>query len=184
MNKIGMVFQGSALFDSLDVWQNVAFGALFNDKKSIPEARALADDKLLQVGLAPEVGHLRPSSLSGGMQRRVSLARAIALSPSFLFLDEPTAGLDPLFCRMIARLIQECRQALGATTLTITHDLHLARTIADRIGMLHQGSLVWQGTAARSTSPRSTSPTPWPSASARTRVRSPSGCRIRSRSHG
>lgn len=146
MGKIGMVFQGSALFDSLPVWENVAFGLLMNSTTPRKEARALAFEKLDIVGLeAAEVADLLPSSLSGGMQRRVALARAIALSPAFLFLDEPTAGLDPLFSRLIADVINTCRKTLGATTLTITHDLQLARRIADRVGMLSDGAIVWSG---------------------------------------
>lgn len=145
MNKIGMVFQGSALFDSLPVWENVAFRLLMEPQGTRSKAQKVACEGLAQVGLEAEVAEILASDLSGGMQRRVALARAIAFSPSFLFLDEPTAGLDPLFSRLIGNLIQDCRRALGVTTLTITHDLSLARRIADRIGMIHEGEIIWQG---------------------------------------
>ncbi len=147
MEKIGMVFQGSALFDSLSVWENVVFRLLMQGVQDKTNDKKSAIEKLDQVGLEAAVADLLPSDLSGGMQRRVALARAIAMSPSFLFLDELTAGLDPLFSRLIGDLIQECRRSLGATTLTITHDLSLAHKIADRIGMIHEGKIIWQGTA-------------------------------------
>jgi phospholipid/cholesterol/gamma-HCH transport system ATP-binding protein len=146
MARIGMVFQGSALFDSLSVWENVVFRILMTRVLPLAEARKLALATLERVGLQACTGDLLPSELSGGMQRRVALARAIALKPPFLFLDEPTAGLDPVFSRLIGALIQDCRRSLKAVTLTLTHDLDLARTIADRIGLLHEGEIVWQGT--------------------------------------
>ncbi len=145
MRKVGMVFQGSALFDSLSVWENVSFSLIMNQGIKKHQARHLALEKLKAVGLEPEVADCLPSELSGGMKRRVALARAVALSPQFLFLDEPTAGLDPVFSRLIASHIQNCRKTLKATTFTITHDLSLARHIADRIGFLYNGCLLWQG---------------------------------------
>jgi phospholipid/cholesterol/gamma-HCH transport system ATP-binding protein len=149
MKSIGMVFQGSALFDSLQVWENISFALRHPPHtQSRDEAYQLACDKLEQVGLERRTAELMPSSLSGGMKRRVALARAIALSPRFLFLDEPTAGLDPIFSRLIADLIRTCHKHLGATTLTITHDLHLAKTIADRLGVIDEGALAWEGTVA------------------------------------
>lgn len=148
MDKIGMVFQGSALFDSLPVWENVAFGVLMTRHISRQQAHKLALEKLELVGLGPSIADLLPAELSGGMQRRVALACAIAFEPRFLFLDEPTAGLDPVFSRLIGELIQTCRRTLRSITFTITHDLHLARNIADRVGMLHEGEIIWQGAAS------------------------------------
>jgi len=148
MSKIGMVFQGSALFDSLTVWENVAFRLLITHHLSRQAAYDRALETLERVQLDARVAQLLPSDLSGGMKRRVALARAIILKPKFLFLDEPTAGLDPVFSKLIAHLIRDCHQALGSVTFTITHDLHLARTIADRIGMLEEGKIVWTGSAS------------------------------------
>ncbi len=146
MHQLGMVFQGSALFDSLSVWENVAFSLLNPPlNKSKREGFSKAVSALKQVGLTKRDAYLFPSSLSGGMQRRVALARALILDPSFLFLDEPTAGLDPIFSRLIATLIQNARHQLKATTLTITHDLALAEKISDRVGVLHEGRIVWSG---------------------------------------
>ena len=142
----GMLFQGSALFDSLKVWENVAFRLLHADKKSRKTARAKAIECLAQVGLAPEVGELQPSALSGGMQKRVSLARAIASDPQILFFDEPTTGLDPIMADIINNLIVERVKALGATAISITHDMASARKIADEIAMLYQGRIIWRGT--------------------------------------
>jgi phospholipid/cholesterol/gamma-HCH transport system ATP-binding protein len=141
-----MVFQGSALFDSLSVWENVAFRLLMTRQVSKEEAYAKALETLEKVQLDATVAPLLPSDLSGGMKRRVALARAIILKPKFLFLDEPTAGLDPPFSRLIGGLIRECHQSLGSVTFTITHDLHLARAIGNRIGMLERGGIVWFGT--------------------------------------
>lgn len=148
LRNIGMVFQGSALFDSLSVWENVAFGLIQAQGKSKKEAKAMAFEKLSAVGLSQEVGTLYPAEISGGMQRRVALARAIALSPRFLFFDEPTAGLDPIFSALISQLIRRCVKELGATSLTITHDLKSAHTLGDRIAMLHEGRIIWQGPLA------------------------------------
>ena len=144
--KMGMLFQGGALFDSLSVWENVAFGLLENKKMPKKQARNEAIRVLRQVGLAPDVADLSPSELSGGMQKRVGLARAIATHPEIIFFDEPTTGLDPIMADVINDLIIESVKGLGATALTITHDMASARKIADRIAMLYHGKIIWQGT--------------------------------------
>jgi len=144
--KMGMLFQGGALFDSLCVWENVAFSLLENQKLSRWQAKMDAVRVLRQVGLAPDVADLSPSELSGGMQKRVGLARAIITKPEIIFFDEPTTGLDPIMADVINDLIVESAKGLGATTLTITHDMASARKIADRIAMLYQGKIIWQGT--------------------------------------
>ncbi|TMJ35519.1 MAG: ATP-binding cassette domain-containing protein [Alphaproteobacteria bacterium] len=145
--RFGMLFQGSALFDSLPVWQNVAFGLIQGRNTPRKEARDVAIEKLRQVGLGPEVGELYPAELSGGMQKRVGLARAIAADPEIIFFDEPTTGLDPIMADVINNLIVDCVKRLGATTISITHDMVSARKIADRIAMIHKGEIVWQGPA-------------------------------------
>ena len=147
--RFGMLFQGGALFDSLPVWQNVAFrllrGAL---KRPRDEARAIAVDKLRRVGLKPQVADLFPSELSGGMQKRVGLARAIAAEPEIIFFDEPTAGLDPIMAGVINDLIREIVTEMGATAITITHDMTSVRAIADQVAMLHDGVIQWTGPVA------------------------------------
>ena len=145
MHKVGMLFQGSALFDSLRVWENVAFGLVQGRGVAPRQAREIALEKLASVGLGPEVAMLKPAELSGGMQKRVALARAIAAEPEILFFDEPTTGLDPIMADIINNLIIDCVRGLGATAISITHDMVSARKIADRIAMLHQGQIVWQG---------------------------------------
>jgi phospholipid/cholesterol/gamma-HCH transport system ATP-binding protein len=147
MHKFGMLFQGSALFDSLSVWENVAFGLIQGRGMARHEAREVAVQKLAAVGLGAEVALLRPAELSGGMQKRVALARAIAAEPEILFFDEPTTGLDPIMADVINRLIVDCVRGLGATAISITHDMTSARKIGDRIAMLHGGRIVWQGPA-------------------------------------
>lgn len=144
--KMGMLFQGAALFDSLSVWENVAFSLLENDKISRKNAKLEAIRVLRQVGLAPDVADLSPAELSGGMQKRVGLARAIINKPEIIFFDEPTTGLDPIMADVINDLIIESAKGLGATTLTITHDMTSARKIADRIAMLYKGKIIWSGT--------------------------------------
>ena len=144
--KMGMLFQGAALFDSLSVWENVAFRLLENSNVSRREARLRAVQVLRQVGLAPDVADLSPAELSGGMQKRVGLARAIICQPEIIFFDEPTTGLDPIMADVINDLIIESARGLGASTLTITHDMASARKIADRIAMLYQGKIIWSGT--------------------------------------
>jgi phospholipid/cholesterol/gamma-HCH transport system ATP-binding protein len=148
MRKFGMLFQGSALFDSLRVWENVAFGLIEGRAMPRQQAREIALEKLAAVGLGPEVGELSPAELSGGMQKRVALARAIAAEPEILFFDEPTTGLDPIMADVINRLIVDCVRGLGATAVSITHDMVSTRRIADRVAMLHKGRIVWQGPTA------------------------------------
>lgn len=147
--RFGMLFQGGALFDSLKVWENVAFrllrGAL---KRPKAEARAIAIEKLRRVGLRPEVADLFPAELSGGMQKRVGLARAIAANPEIIFFDEPTTGLDPIMSGVINDLIREIVSEMGATAMTITHDMSSVRAIADRVAMLHDGLIRWTGPVA------------------------------------
>ncbi|MDE0704300.1 MAG: ATP-binding cassette domain-containing protein [Rhodospirillaceae bacterium] len=145
--KIGMLFQGSALFDSLTVWENVAFALQRRPGVSKQEARDIALAKLAQVGLEADVGALSPAELSGGMKKRVALARAVATDPEIVFFDEPTTGLDPIMGDIINRLIVDCVRQLGATAVSITHDMASARRIADRIAMLHDGRIVWDGPA-------------------------------------
>jgi phospholipid/cholesterol/gamma-HCH transport system ATP-binding protein len=148
MRKFGMLFQGGALFDSLRVWENVAFGPIQSDRMPPDKAREVAINKLGNVGLGPEIGELFPSELSGGMQKRVALARAIAREPEIIFFDEPTTGLDPIMADVINDLIVKCVSDLGATAVSITHDMASARKIGHRIGMLHEGRLIWQGPVA------------------------------------
>lgn len=147
MHKFGMLFQGAALFDSLPVWQNVSFGLLQGGTLNRRQAKELAVEKLHAVGLAPDVADLFPSELSGGMQKRVGLARAIAEEPEIIFFDEPTTGLDPIMADVINDLIVDCAKDLGATTLSITHDMASASKIADRIAMLWEGKIIWEGPA-------------------------------------
>jgi phospholipid/cholesterol/gamma-HCH transport system ATP-binding protein len=145
--RFGMLFQGSALFDSLSVWENVAFGLIQGRHMDRAKAKNIAIDKLAQVGLGPEVAKLYPAELSGGMQKRVGLARAIAADPEIIFFDEPTTGLDPIMADVINNLIVDCVKRLGATTISITHDMASARKIADDIAMIYKGQIVWQGPA-------------------------------------
>jgi phospholipid/cholesterol/gamma-HCH transport system ATP-binding protein len=132
----------------LSVWENVAFGLIQGRGMERQQAREIALAKLASVGLGPEVGELSPAELSGGMQKRVALARAIAAEPEILFFDEPTTGLDPIMADVINRLIVDCVGEVGATAISITHDMVSARKIADRIAMLHNGRIIWQGPAA------------------------------------
>lgn len=145
MKKFGMLFQGAALFDSLKVWENVAFGLIQGQGMRPKQARDIAMEKLAQVGLRPEVGDLLPAELSGGMQKRVGLARAIASNPEIIFFDEPTTGLDPIMADVINNLIVKCVRELGATAVSITHDMVSARKISDRIAMLWDGRIIWDG---------------------------------------
>ena len=143
--RIGMLFQGAALFDSLPVWENVAFGLMAAKRTPRDQARTRAIETLAMVGLGPEVADLWPAELSGGMQKRVGLARAIATQPEILFFDEPTTGLDPIMADVINELIRRATTQLGATALSITHDMASVRKIADRVAMLHEGRIQWQG---------------------------------------
>ena len=145
LQKFGMLFQGGALFDSLTVWENVAFGLMQGRGVERQAAKQIALAKLAAVGLGPEVSLLRPAELSGGMQKRVALARAMAAEPGVIFFDEPTTGLDPIMADIINNLIVKCVREVGATAVSITHDLVSARKIADRIAMLHQGRIIWCG---------------------------------------
>ena len=144
--RFGMLFQGGALFDSLPVWQNVAFRLLRGSlKRPKAEAREIAIEKLRRVGLKPEQADLYPAELSGGMQKRVGLARAIAAEPEIIFFDEPTTGLDPIMAGVINDLTREIVVEMGATAMTITHDMSSVRAIADRVAMLHDGVIQWEG---------------------------------------
>jgi phospholipid/cholesterol/gamma-HCH transport system ATP-binding protein len=144
--RFGMLFQGGALFDSLPVWQNITFRLMRGSlKRSKDEARDIAIEKLRRVGLKPDVADRFPAELSGGMQKRVSLARAIAANPEIIFFDEPTTGLDPIMSGVINDLIREIVVDMGATAMTITHDMTSVRTIADDIAMLHAGRIQWTG---------------------------------------
>ncbi|QYK42986.1 MAG: ATP-binding cassette domain-containing protein [Paracoccaceae bacterium] len=144
--RFGMLFQGGALFDSLRVWENVAF-RLMRGKGRLPkaEARAVAIEKLRRVGLTEAVADQFPAELSGGMQKRVGLARAIAANPEIIFFDEPTTGLDPIMSGVINALIREIVTEMGATAMTITHDMSSVRAIADHVAMLHGGVVQWTG---------------------------------------
>jgi phospholipid/cholesterol/gamma-HCH transport system ATP-binding protein len=145
MAKFGMLFQGGALFDSLPVWKNVAFKLLQMRGVSPALAKERAIAKLEAVGLGADIAKLYPAELSGGMQKRVALARAIAAEPEIIFFDEPTTGLDPIMADVINELIVKLVRELGATALSITHDMASARKIADRIAMIYQGEIIWQG---------------------------------------
>ncbi|MCV2869826.1 ATP-binding cassette domain-containing protein [Defluviimonas sp. WL0002] len=147
--RFGMLFQGGALFDSLPVWQNVAFRLLRGSlKRTKEEAREIAIEKLRRVGLKPATADMFPAELSGGMQKRVGLARAIAAEPEIIFFDEPTTGLDPIMAGVINELIREIVTEMGATAMTITHDMSSVRAIADRVAMLHAGVIQWTGPIA------------------------------------
>ncbi len=145
MEKFGFLFQGGALFDSLPIWENVSFRLLNQKKMKRSEAREVAIEKLRSVGLSEKTADLFPSELSGGMQKRASLARAIAANPEIIFFDEPTTGLDPIMADVINDLIISNSKQLGATTITITHDMHSARKIADKVAMLFEGKIIWFG---------------------------------------
>jgi phospholipid/cholesterol/gamma-HCH transport system ATP-binding protein len=143
--QVGMLFQAAALFDSLPIWENVAFGLIARNQCSRHDARDIAVEKLKLVGLLPDVLDLSPSELSSGMQKRVGLARAIASNPEIIFFDEPTTGLDPIMADVINNLIVHVNQTIGATAVTITHDMKSARKIGDRIAMLYDGRIIWAG---------------------------------------
>lgn len=145
MHKFGMLFQGAALFDSLKVWENVAFGLIYGQRMNRDEAHKIAIEKIRAVGLKAEVGNLFPAELSGGMQKRVGLARAVATTPDILFFDEPTTGLDPIMADVINDLIVDSVKGLGATALSITHDMGSVRKIADEVALIHDGHILWHG---------------------------------------
>ncbi|HEX2529488.1 MAG TPA: ATP-binding cassette domain-containing protein [Geminicoccus sp.] len=144
-HRFGMLFQGGALFDSLRVWENVSFGVMARRKIGRDEARRIAIENLDSVGLAADVADLMPAELSGGMQKRVGLARAVALKPEIIFFDEPTTGLDPIMADVINDLIRALTRAMGATALSITHDMASVRKIADFVAMLYEGRVIWFG---------------------------------------
>lgn len=145
MEKFGFLFQGGALFDSLPVWENISFRLVNQRKITKNQGREIAIEKLKAVGLSPKIADLLPSELSGGMQKRVSLARAIFSNPEIIFFDEPTTGLDPIMADVINDLIISNSKQLGATTITITHDMTSARKIADKVAMLYEGKIIWFG---------------------------------------
>jgi phospholipid/cholesterol/gamma-HCH transport system ATP-binding protein len=146
LSSFGMLFQNAALFDSLTVWKNVAFRLLQgSNKMSEKQAKDIAVEKLRRVGLSPDVAEKYPAELSGGMQKRVGLARAIAANPGIIFFDEPTTGLDPIMAGVINELIREIVVEMGATAMTITHDMSSVRAIADKVIMLHDGLVQWSG---------------------------------------
>lgn len=147
MKRISMLFQGSGLFDSLNVWQNIAFALLHNRKIPKLEAKKIAIEKMAAVGLRESIADLSPAEISGGMKRRVALARAVIENPEIIFFDEPTTGLDPIIATVIDELILKCVREIGGTALTITHDMHSARQIADRIAMIYDGHIIWEGPA-------------------------------------
>jgi phospholipid/cholesterol/gamma-HCH transport system ATP-binding protein len=146
IQSFGMLFQGGALFDSLPVWHNIAFGLIHGQRMDKTKARKIAMEKLEAVDLDPKVADIFPAELSGGMQKRVALARAIATNPKVIFFDEPTTGLDPIVSGTINDLIRRCVKDIGASAISITHDMHSLRIIADRVGLLFQGDLIWTGT--------------------------------------
>ncbi|MBA8667428.1 ATP-binding cassette domain-containing protein [Holosporaceae bacterium 'Namur'] len=145
LNQFGMLFQGGALFDSLKIWENVSFTLLQGKNISRKEARRIAEEKLALVGLSQATLDLYPNELSGGMQKRAALARAIANNPSIIFFDEPTSGLDPITSQVIIELIANLSKELKATTITITHDMKCVKTIADKVAMIYKGEIIWQG---------------------------------------
>jgi len=143
--RIGMLFQGAALFDSLSVWENVAFGLIQGHNTPRDEAHDIAIETIRKVGLAADVGKLSPAELSGGMQKRVGLARAIAANPEVIFFDEPTTGLDPIMADVINQLIIERVNDIGATAVSITHDMFSADRIGDTTAMIYKGKIIWEG---------------------------------------
>jgi len=145
---MGMLFQAGALFDSLPVWENVCFGLLAKNEIGRRAAREKAVEILSRVGLTPDVAALYPAELSGGMQKRVALARAIAAQPDIIFFDEPTTGLDPIMGAIIDSLIVDCVRRLGATAFSITHDMASAKRIADSVAMIFKGKIIWRGPSA------------------------------------
>ena len=146
LKKFAIVFQGGALFDSMKIWENVAFGLIQGQGVPATLAKKLAIEKLELVGMNAAVGEQRPNELSGGMQKRVANARAIIMEPEILLFDEPTAGLDPVTANLINQLIRKCHDDLNITTFTITHDMSTVHTVADRVGMLNDGKIIWEGT--------------------------------------
>lgn len=147
--RFGMTFQFGALFDSLPIWENVTFRLRQQQKMNRADARDLAVDTITQLGLSPQVTDQYPAELSGGMQKRVALARAIADKPEILLFDEPTSGLDPITGGVIDRLIIDAVKRLGATAMTISHDMASVRRIADKVAMIHNGVIIWCGSVEK-----------------------------------
>ncbi len=143
--RVGMLFQGAALFDSLPIWENVAFRLIYRDRLDRDEARERAIETLRKVRLGEDIAELKPAEISGGMQKRVGLARAIIGDPDLIFFDEPTTGLDPITADAINDLIVEQVKSIGAASISITHDMASARKIADEIAMLYEGKIIWRG---------------------------------------
>ena len=146
--RFGMTFQFGALFDSLPIWENVTFRLRQRQRLSKTESRDIAAETITQLGLAAHVIDQYPAELSGGMQKRVALARAIADKPEVLLFDEPTSGLDPITGGVIDRLIIDSVRRLGATAITISHDMASVRRIADKVAMVHNGTIIWCGPAS------------------------------------
>ncbi|KCZ86568.1 ABC transporter ATP-binding protein [Hyphomonas jannaschiana] len=146
--RVGMLFQSGALFDSLTVWENVAFRLVNSGIVNRSKAKDRAIETLSKVRLGSDVADLYPAEISGGMQKRVSLARSIISKPDLIFFDEPTTGLDPITADAINDLIIEQVRGLGAATVTITHDMSSARKIADEVAMLFEGKIIWRGKAS------------------------------------
>jgi phospholipid/cholesterol/gamma-HCH transport system ATP-binding protein len=146
--RVGMLFQSGALFDSLTVWENVAFRLVNSGVVNRSKAKDRAIETLSKVRLGSDVADLYPAEISGGMQKRVSLARSIISKPDLIFFDEPTTGLDPITADAINDLIIEQVRGLGAATVTITHDMSSARKIADEVAMLFEGKIIWRGKAS------------------------------------
>ncbi|MDR3223967.1 MAG: ATP-binding cassette domain-containing protein [Holosporales bacterium] len=143
--KCGVLYQGGALFDSLNVIDNISFGLIYGYGKSQKEAYGIALEKLNAVDLDEKVAKIFPAELSGGMKKRVALARAIATNPDIIFFDEPTTGLDPITTGIIDELIVKCTKEMGISALSITHDISSLRRISDIVGLLYNGSIIWEG---------------------------------------
>jgi phospholipid/cholesterol/gamma-HCH transport system ATP-binding protein len=145
--RCGVLFQGGALFDSMNVIDNVTFGLIYGYGRSSKEANKIAIEKLESVGLSEKIAKIFPAELSGGMKKRVALARAIATNPDIIFFDEPTSGLDPITSAVIGELIVKCTKEMGISALSITHDMKSLRYISDVVGLLHNGKKIWEGTS-------------------------------------
>lgn len=143
--KCGVLYQGAALFDSMNVIENVSFGLVYGYHQSEKEAYKVAIEKLEAVDLDQSIAYLSPAELSGGMKKRVALARALATNPDIIFFDEPTTGLDPITSGTINELIVKCTKELGISALSITHDLQSLKVISDRVGLLFDGKFIWTG---------------------------------------
>lgn len=143
--KCGVLSQGGALFDSLNILDNITFGLIYGMRMPVLEAKKIAIEKLYTVDLDEKIASVFPAEISGGMKKRVALARAIATDPDIIFFDEPTTGLDPITSRVINDLIVRCTKQMGITAITITHDVNSMKYIGDKIGLLHEGKIIWEG---------------------------------------